>query len=102
MFQPERLADSRQFLMIQFHDGGELHRVGKNFRAVEILPKIDVENPHRAGASRLQKIADGRAASRRALGKRSETYRIGLRGEDLPLRRPLEKLPGHRLADLKA
>jgi Holliday junction DNA helicase RuvA len=102
MVKPENLSDLRQLFVVKLDNGGQLHRVGKNFRAVEILAEVDIENAYRFDASRLQEIANGGTAARRALSQRSEAHGIGLLGQNLPLRRPLEKVPRDGLCDLKA
>src|SRR5580704_12815296 len=98
---PQKLHDNRQFLLIELHNIGELHGLGQGIRRVEGLPKIHIEDARRAAPDLIQKRADGGARLRGTLRERSKTNRVRCGCEFLPLRRPLEKIPGNGLGNLE-
>ena len=55
----EQLHDPGKFFVIQFDAGCELHRFREDWRSVEGLPEVDIENADCLWAGSLQEAADG-------------------------------------------
>src|SRR5690242_2908964 len=98
----QQLNDSWEFVAVQLDDVRLLRGISENLRGVKRLAEIDVENASGLWPDSFQERMNGLSRFRRALGKGAETDRVRFLGQRLPHGGPFQKIPRHRLCDLKS